>query len=793
MPSDAKEVQDTAVTTQNPTSTPSNPPPPATTSPDIASNQPARPRRSARFATQNPSSSLARSDSKTDVEESLPLSQPVAADKEASSILGKAVAASEELQSKVEQQSQTESGPSKNTISGRLRDRKRKEPEPDDKLAQELPAKRSRRPRQLGPPLPLSEQAETQSGSSAGARSAGPPSTKSRKTTQKSRKPELSSASVRARLLGKLKVPGVTDSDVDGHSLDGEPLPAPEEGEEEVADEEDDEDDADGPSSSRVKGSKIRKPPAPKPKKKQLPDDVWTAYKASLPMLHHRTQTRMPELYEKYRSFWISKSIYAPVKKSTTAKKGNPGPSAAPKSPKDNTPLFFFWDPLSLVPNIQCQQPGCTRLLTRDGFAPWPRKVRSEQQGNDFTFWLVGARYRCNNCTAVKPKTNKAPYTSYLGWDERLLKAIPGDLRQAFPCEERGKLFFSNKGVTPEEHRHEQLFDRIQAHPGSVGEPASSKIRAQTKVKKTGSISKDAAKPVPVKPKARRGRPPKGGSSRKPWEAPTPPESSNEEEDEDVEMEGGEEPAPFEDQDEMEVASVGEDVEDSGSEDEIPVSSSTASAEAHSSATADSRTRGGPSIAGSSITAAAPPAPRPPAMLAKPYQSFQPAYSDWRTSSLRSTTGEEQRPPPSPTYPYPYPHSTGTDPGWYPHHGTAPGATPTTPTANHAAPPPHWATSYPPPPPAASPGVPQPAWAPPHQNVAAAFDPSPAARAAAIASLASQMSYHASYSYPPPNSYYPPPVASNAAPPDAQPFQAAPSAAPYASEAAVAASNSPSA
>lgn len=292
-----------------------------------------------------------------------------------------------------------------------------------------------------------SEQAETQSGSSAGARSAGPPSTKSRKTTQKSRKPELSSASVRARLLGKLKVPGVTDSDVDGHSLDGEPLPAPEEGEEEVADEEDDEDDADGPSSSRLKGSKIRKPPAPKPKKKQLPDDVWTAYKASLPMLHHRTQTRMPELYEKYRSFWISKSIYAPVKKSTTAKKGNPGPSAAPKSPKDNSPLFFFWDPLSLVPNIQCQQPGCTRLLTRDGFAPWPRKVRSEQQGNDFTFWLVGARYRCNNCTAVKPKTNKAPYTSYLGWDERLLKAIPGDLRQAFPCEERGKLFFSNKGV----------------------------------------------------------------------------------------------------------------------------------------------------------------------------------------------------------------------------------------------------------------------------------------------------------------------------------------------------------
>ncbi|KAG8893521.1 hypothetical protein FRC01_013543, partial [Tulasnella sp. 417] len=397
-----------------------------------------------------------------------------------------------------------------------------------------------------------------------------------------------------------------------------------------------------------------------------------------------------------------------------------------------------------------CQQPGCTRLLTRDGFAPWPRKVRSEQQGNDFTFWLVGARYRCNNCTAVKPKTNKAPYTSYLGWDERLLKAIPGNLREAFPCEEKGKLFFSNKGVTPEEHRHEHLFDLIQANPAPIGEQASSKIRPQTKPKKTGSISKESTKPAPSKSKGKRGRPPKNSSSRKPWEAPTPPESSNEDEEEDVEMEGPEEAASVvDDDDDMEAASGAEGAEDSGSEDEVPVSSSTASAEAHSSATADSRTRGGPSIAGSSVTVAAPPAPRPPAMLAKPYQSFQPAYSDWRTSSVRSTTGEEQRPPSSPNYPYPYPPAVRTESGWY----ASLGAAPTSPTASNVPPPP-WATSYPAgPPPPGPPGSAQPGWAPPHQNASAAFEPSPAAKAAAMASLASQMSY-TGYPYQP-NPYYP--------------------------------------
>ncbi|KAG8938258.1 hypothetical protein FRC00_000400, partial [Tulasnella sp. 408] len=351
MPSDAMDPQDPAVNTHNSSPIPSKPPPPATTSPDTASNQLVRPRRSARFAPQTSSSSLAQSDGKADVEETSPSSQHVAADKEATSILGTAVAASEDNQSKLEHQTQPESGPSKDAISGRLRERKRKEPEPDDKLAQELPAKRSRRPRQLGPPLPLSEQADPQTGSSTGTHSAGPLSAKSRKTKEKSKKPDHPSASLAAKHRGRLKGSGVGDSDVDGYSLDG--LPLGDEGEDEVVEEEDDEEGPDGSSSARSKNSKLRKPPAPKPKKKQLPDDVWTAYKASLPMLHHRTQTRMPELYEKYRSFWISKAIYAPVKKIATAKKGNPGLSTAAKAPKDNSPLFFFWDPLSLVPNIQ--------------------------------------------------------------------------------------------------------------------------------------------------------------------------------------------------------------------------------------------------------------------------------------------------------------------------------------------------------------------------------------------------------------------------------------------------------
>ncbi|KAG8891914.1 hypothetical protein FRC01_014452, partial [Tulasnella sp. 417] len=351
MTSAAMDPQDPAVNTQNSSPIPSKPPPPATTSPDTASNRLVRPRRSARFANQPSSSSLAQSDSKTDVDESLPSSQHVAAEKEATSILGTAVAAPEGNQSKLEHQSQPESGPSTHSISGRLRERKRKEPEPDDKLAQELPAKRSRRPRQLGPPLTLSEQADPQSGSSTGAHSAGPLSAKSRKPKEKGKKPDLLSTSLRAKHRGKLKGHGIGDSDLDGLSLDG--LPLGDEGEDEVVEDEDEEAGQDGASSAPSKNSKVRKPPAPKPKKKQLPDDVWTAYKASLPMLHHRTQTRMPELYEKYKSFWISKSIYAPVKKPAPTKKGNPGPSTTSKAPKDSSPLFFFWDPLSLVPNIQ--------------------------------------------------------------------------------------------------------------------------------------------------------------------------------------------------------------------------------------------------------------------------------------------------------------------------------------------------------------------------------------------------------------------------------------------------------
>ncbi|KIO19728.1 hypothetical protein M407DRAFT_246071 [Tulasnella calospora MUT 4182] len=179
-------------------------------------------------------------------------------------------------------------------------------------------------------------------------------------------------------------------------------------------------------------------------------------------------------------------------------------------------------------------------------------------------------------------------------------------------------------------------------------------------------------------------------------------------------------------------------------------------------------------------------------LAAKPYQSFQPAYSDWRTSSLRSTTGEEQRPPSSPNYSYPYHGAVRTDSGWYAPHMTGSGAAPSSPTATNAAPPP-WATSYPPgPPPSGPPSAAQPAWAPPHQNPAAAFDPSPAARAAAIASLASQMSY-AGYPYQP-NPYYSMSAAPDSAVRESLPIPVASVPPAHAPEAAVSASNrSPSA
>ncbi|KAG9006103.1 hypothetical protein FRB90_010065 [Tulasnella sp. 427] len=763
MQADAKEVQDSAAAAHDQSSLPASPHPPITTSPDMASNQPARPRRSARFAPQTSSGLSTRSESRQEVAEHLSSSQHVAADKEEeTSILGvPAVAAAEDDQSRLELQSQSESSTLRNPISGRLRERKRKEPEPDEKLAQELPAKRSRRARQLGPPLPLSEQAEATGEASARPRPPGPTATKPPKAKDNQKAPTQPSSSLRVRALGKQKGVEVNVGEPEEASMDGTAMN--DEGEDEVPEEEDDEEETEeGPSSFSMRpGKSNKKAPAPKPKKKQLPDDVWTAYKASLPMLHHRTQTRMPELYEKYRSFWISKAIYAPVKKSPQGKKGASGSSA-------NGPLFFFWDPLSLVPNIQCQQPGCTRFLTRDGFAPWPRKVRSEQPGNDLTFWLVGARYRCNNCAAVKPKTNKAPYTSYLGWDLRLLKAIPDELRDAFPCEEKGKLFYINKGVVPEENLHEHLFDRIEAN-AAVGEPPISNPR-QPKIKKTVSPGKEKPKKYSAKSQGKKGRPSKTTSA-KPWEAPSPPESAHgEDEDEVMEPEVGHSTVQYGDED---ASGSGDEGYESEEGDEVPVSSSTASAEAHSNATTDSRTRGVPSIAGSSITAVAvPPEPRPPALIAKSYQSYQPAYSDWRTSSLRSTTGEEQqRAPPPSTYPYPYPPAIRTETGWYANPMPASSAAgPMTPTATPAAAPPWTTPHYFAHPPQqqhqVQQAVAQPGWAPPPQSV---VDPS---AVAALASLATHMSYGPPYGYQY-NPYHSVPVPPNV-PPHAQEYRPLP-------------------
>lgn len=88
---------------------------------------------------------------------------------------------------------------------------------------------------------------------------------------------------------------------------------------------------------------------------------------------------------------------------------------------------FFLWDPEVLCSGISC--PNCSSRLVRHGHACFPRRCV------DLTgrFWIIGFEYRCRWC-AEESKKGKKIQSTFLSWDERILRSLPHSLAAEFPA-----------------------------------------------------------------------------------------------------------------------------------------------------------------------------------------------------------------------------------------------------------------------------------------------------------------------------------------------------------------------
>ncbi len=89
------------------------------------------------------------------------------------------------------------------------------------------------------------------------------------------------------------------------------------------------------------------------------------------------------------------------------------------------TPRYFYWDPLVLIEKgtpVKCHGPKCKGKggnLIRHSFGTRPRRVVDLED----CYWLMGARYQCNECNATMPS-----------WDPLVLKALSPVLASQFPA-----------------------------------------------------------------------------------------------------------------------------------------------------------------------------------------------------------------------------------------------------------------------------------------------------------------------------------------------------------------------
>ena len=88
-------------------------------------------------------------------------------------------------------------------------------------------------------------------------------------------------------------------------------------------------------------------------------------------------------------------------------------------------PRFFYWDPLYLV-KIKC--PNCRTPLTRHGgIFKCPRRC-FDVNG---LFFMLGARYKCSQCTK---SLNKDAQKTFMSWDSHIQAGLPYALACEFPC-----------------------------------------------------------------------------------------------------------------------------------------------------------------------------------------------------------------------------------------------------------------------------------------------------------------------------------------------------------------------
>ncbi|KAG8991443.1 hypothetical protein FRB93_002784 [Tulasnella sp. JGI-2019a] len=184
-----------------------------------------------------------------------------------------------------------------------------------------------------------------------------------------------------------------------------------------------------------------------------IPPQIVAAYEMHIPLLHKRTESGMPMLYEQYQTFWVpQKSNFFLLTGSSVGTLVNipdsangSGSNATPVARSSTTsiqlynPAFFFWDPLPLVlGGIKC--PGCKNALKRGGHIKSPRKVLIATSGpatdvapsvGEACFWICGAWYKCATC--INTRTQKQG-VAYQSWDQRILDLLPALLRSEFPA-----------------------------------------------------------------------------------------------------------------------------------------------------------------------------------------------------------------------------------------------------------------------------------------------------------------------------------------------------------------------
>lgn len=160
--------------------------------------------------------------------------------------------------------------------------------------------------------------------------------------------------------------------------------------------------------------------------RRNVPENVVTAYADHLRELQRETPAGCPDAYTILNSFWlpgIASYFHLTTSRSYAS------------SPPTNY-RFFYWDPMYLlVGGIPC--PHCSSQLVRDGFhGPCPVIDLGDP------FYLIGQAYKCSHCL----RRQEGPASGlYLSWDEDILKSLPVPLAKEFPAHNTPWGSFSNQ------------------------------------------------------------------------------------------------------------------------------------------------------------------------------------------------------------------------------------------------------------------------------------------------------------------------------------------------------------